>query len=81
MTNEEIITKVLKKMPVFDTCSPLKSMAIQVAKTALEYKDTGLKEFLEKNFVDIYSGAKRRIISRQECWIEDLLKETKNDTL
>jgi hypothetical protein len=78
MTNEEIITKVLKKMPVFDTCSPLKSMAIQVAKMALEYKDTGLKEFLEKNFVDIYDGARRRIISKKEFWIADLLKETKN---
>lgn len=79
MTNDEIISEVLKKMPIFETCYTLKSMAIQVAKMALEYKDEGLKEFLEKNFVDIYNGARRRIISNKDFWIADLLKETKND--
>ncbi|MBQ9215096.1 MAG: hypothetical protein IJ150_14330 [Bacteroidales bacterium] len=66
-------------MPIFETDNTLKSMAIQVIKMAFEYKDKGLKEFLEKNFVDIYNGARRRIISKKNCWIADLLKETKND--
>lgn len=65
MTNDEIISEVLKKMPIFETCSTLKMLAIQVAKMALEYKDKELKEFLEKNFVDIYDGARRRIISKK----------------